>query len=153
LNVLSLEPIRHDKRLQHLATTRLSRLQRRLLAALADGIDASALADARSAAGLLAAVPEGASGLSKLDIYSVLSRRSRYGWRAARAVAAEAHGTRSATASQVESCRRSLHTLETRGLVELASQPLDKGGHHLAVRITPDGLSLHLRETPTDQLQ
>jgi hypothetical protein len=132
---------------------RLSRLQRRLLAALADGIDAGALADARSAAGLLAAVPKGASRLATLEIYSVLSRRSRYGWRAARAVAAEAHGAPTPTASQVESSRRSLHTLETRGLVELATQPLDKGGHHLAARITPEGLTLHVREQPTDQLQ
>jgi hypothetical protein len=132
---------------------RLSQLQRRLLAALADGVDSGALADARSAAGLLAAVPEGASRLAALEIYSVLARRSRYGWRAARAVAAEVHGAPTATASQVESCRRSLHTLETRGFVELASRPLDKGGHELAVRITPDGLSLHLRERSGDQLQ
>jgi hypothetical protein len=124
---------------------RLSGLQRRLLSALADGIDAGALADARSAAGLLAAVPEGASGLAALEIYSVLSKRSRYGWRAARAIAAEAHGEARATASQVESCRRSLHTLETHGLVELASRPLEKGGHELAARITPEGLSVQRR--------
>jgi hypothetical protein len=98
-------------------------------------------------------VPKGASALATLEIYSVLSRRSRYGWRPARAIAAKAHGTPTATASQVESCRRSLHTLETRGLVELASRPLDQGGHHLAARITPDGLSLHLRGMPPDQLQ
>jgi hypothetical protein len=132
---------------------RLTRLQRRLLAALADGIDASALADARSAAGLLAAVPEGAGELATLEIYSVLSRRSRYGWRPARAIAAEAHGAPTATASQVESCRRSLHTLATRGLVELASRPLDQGGHHLVARVTPEGLSLHAREHRADSLQ
>jgi hypothetical protein len=122
---------------------RISTLQKALLSALAEGIDAAELAHARSAAALLAAVPANAAGLVKLDTYSELERASRYGWRDARAVTGAAYGiaeTADPTASQIESARRSLHTLADRGLVELAAQPLDQGGRYLVARITPDGL-------------